>query len=163
MPSKGFRAFKRSNLLPPHIKNFPNVLIEQFLEGREMTAGIIEHKNGVEILPILELKPKAEFYTYETKYTAGMTEFILPAELDTDTLELIHSHVKLIFQKFNLRDCARVDFILTSKGPVYLEVNTAPGMTDTSDIPAMLKSAGIDIKDFVSGLIEKALRRKSVK
>ncbi len=149
-------------LLPDHIKKFPNLLIEQLLIGREMTAGLIEMDGRLEILPILELKPKAEFYTYETKYTAGMTEFILPAAIETETLKLIHSHAEIIFEKFNLRDCVRVDFILTDKGPVYLEINTAPGMTDTSDIPAMLKSAGIELKDFAAGLIDKALRRKSV-
>ncbi len=145
-------------LLPEHLKQYPHSLIEKLLVGREMTVGVIQMGDDFQILPILELKPKAAFYTYETKYTAGMTEFILPAEMDSDMLLLIHSHVSTIFREFHLKDCIRVDLILTDEGPVYLEVNTAPGMTLTSDIPAMLRSANIDIKDFVTKLITKNLR-----
>ena len=141
-------------LLPKHLEQFPDSLVEQLLIGREMTVGIIEQDNKMKILPILELKPKAEFYTFETKYTAGMTEFILPAPMDQKTLDLIHAHVTTIFEAFDLRDCVRVDLMLTDKGPMYLEVNTAPGMTNTSDIPSMLKAANIDIKEFVTQIIK---------
>ncbi len=141
-------------LLPKHLKEFPNSLVEQLLIGREMTVGIIEQNNKMIILPILELKPKAEFYTFETKYTAGMTEFVLPAPMDQETLDLIHTHVTTIFEAFYLRDCVRVDLMLTKEGPVYLEVNTAPGMTNTSDIPSMLKAANIDIKEFATQIIK---------
>ncbi len=113
----------------------------------------------IQILPILELKPKAEFYTYETKYTEGLTEFVLPASIKPEVLKLIHQHVTLIFKEFNLKDCIRVDLILTDDKPTYLEINTAPGMTNTSDIPAMLRATNIDIKDFVTSLITKNLRR----
>ncbi|MGL5956248.1 MAG: D-alanine--D-alanine ligase family protein [Brevinema sp.] len=147
------------DLLPKHLSDYPYALIEQLLIGREMTVGVICLEEHIQILPILELRPKAEFYNYETKYTAGMTEFILPAEIDPRTLDTIHQQVSMIFQEFQLRDCVRIDLILTEQGPVYLEVNTAPGMTATSDIPAMLSSAGIDITEFVDKLISKALRR----
>ena len=147
-------------LLPKHLEEFPNSLVEQLLIGREMTVGVIEQNNKMIILPILELKPKAEFYTFETKYTAGMTEFILPAPMDQQTLDLVHSHVTTIFEAFNLRDCVRVDLMLTKEGPVYLEVNTAPGMTNTSDIPSMLKAANIDIKDFATQIIKNVQGRK---
>ena len=142
------------SLLPKHLEQFPDSLVEQLLIGREMTVGIIEQNNKMIILPILELKPKAEFYTFETKYTAGMTEFILPAPMDQKNLDLIHAHVTTIFEAFHLKDCVRVDLMLTDKGPIYLEVNTAPGMTNTSDIPSMLKAANIDIKEFVTQIIK---------
>lgn len=142
------------SLLPKHLEKFPDSLVEQLLIGREMTVGIIEQDKQMKILPILELKPKAEFYTFETKYTAGMTEFVLPAPMDQKTLDLIHAHVTTIFEAFHLRDCVRVDLMLTNEGPVYLEVNTAPGMTNTSDIPSMLKAANIDIKEFVTQIIK---------
>lgn len=148
-------------LLPEHLKRFPYSLIEQLLIGREMTIGMIEQHNKIIILPILELKPKAEFYTFETKYTTGMTEFILPAPIDDDMLQLIHQHVLTIFTELHLKDCIRIDLMLTEQGPIYLEVNTAPGMTNTSDIPAMLRAANIDIKDFVTQLIKNALGRYS--
>ncbi|MGL4676933.1 MAG: D-alanine--D-alanine ligase family protein [Brevinema sp.] len=146
-------------LLPKHLDLYPNSLVETLLIGREMTVGVICLEDNIQILPILELRPKAEFYNYETKYTAGMTEFILPAKIDPITFELISTHVKKIFHEFQLRDCVRIDLILTDQGPVYLEINTAPGMTYTSDIPAMLSAAGINITDFVDQLIHKALRR----
>lgn len=145
-------------LLPTHFEKYPHSLIEQLLVGREMTVGVIETNQGIQILPILELRPKAEFYNYDTKYTAGMTEFILPAPMDNDTLNLIHQQVSTIFKEFNLKDCIRVDLILTENGPMYLEINTAPGMTETSDIPAMLNSSNISVHDFVHQLIMKKIR-----
>ena len=141
-------------LLPKHLEKFPDSLVEQLLIGREMTVGIFEQDKQIKILPILELKPKAEFYTFETKYTVGMTEFILPAPMDQKILDLIHSHITTIFEAFHLRDCVRVDLMLTNEGPIYLEINTAPGMTNTSDIPSMLKAANIDIKEFVTQIIK---------
>ncbi|MDK2818251.1 MAG: D-alanine--D-alanine ligase [Spirochaetota bacterium] len=147
------------DLLPKHLQQFPNSLVEELLIGREMTVGIIKQNNQIQILPILELKPKAEFYNFETKYTAGMTDFVMPAPMDQETLNLIHFHVTTIFKEFNLRDCIRVDLMLTDKGPIYLEINTAPGMTQTSDIPLMLTAADINIKDFVTQMIKNAQER----
>ncbi|MGL4394122.1 MAG: D-alanine--D-alanine ligase family protein [Brevinema sp.] len=146
-------------LLVPHLVEFPDSLMETFVSGREMTIGVIQKDGEFVILPVLELKPKAEFYNFETKYTAGMTEFVLPAPMDAQTLSMIHDQVRRIIKEFNLRDCFRVDFILTENGPIYLEINTAPGMTATSDIPAMLNSANILITDFVKDMINNALER----
>ncbi|MGL4388732.1 MAG: D-alanine--D-alanine ligase family protein [Brevinema sp.] len=147
------------NLLPTHLKDFPDSLIETFISGREMTVGVIQKEGGFLILPILELKPKAEFYNFETKYTVGMTDFVLPASINSKMLEKIHTHIKTISKEFNLRDCFRVDLLLTEDGPIYLEINSAPGMTATSDIPAMLNAANIPVTDFVTYMINNALER----
>lgn len=145
--------------LPLHLEKFPYSLIEQLLIGREMTVGIIEMHKEIVVLPILELKPKAEFYTYKTKYTSGMTDFTIPAPMDTETLSLIHEHVLTIFNNLNLKDCIRIDLMFTEQGPVYLEVNSSPGMTNTSDIPAMLREAQIPITGFVAQMIHNAQER----
>ncbi|MGL4561126.1 MAG: D-alanine--D-alanine ligase family protein [Brevinema sp.] len=146
-------------LLPDHLEKFPDSLIETLISGREMTIGVIQQKEEFVMLPILELKPNAEFYNFETKYTAGMTEFILPAVMDTIMLDRIHHDVKTIIKEFELRDCFRIDFILTPEKPIYLEINTAPGMTATSDIPAMLHAANISIEEFVQHMVSNALER----
>lgn len=148
------------SLLPDHLKLFPNSLVEKFISGREMTIGAFHSKGKLHILPVLELKPKAEFYNFETKYTAGMTEFILPAPIDDEILNKIHKDIAKITEYFKLRDCFRVDFILENNTPIYLEINTAPGMTVTSDIPAMLNAAGISMSSFVEDMIHNALERK---
>jgi len=144
--------------LPKHLQEFPHSLVEEYIQGREMTIGVIERDNNIIILPILELKPKDEFYSFTTKYTKGMTEFILPAKISDNLLQKIHLQVKKIFTHFSLKDCIRIDFILTSTGPVYLEINTAPGMTITSDIPAMLESIDIKMTDFVTNIIQNNIK-----
>ncbi|MGL4366831.1 MAG: D-alanine--D-alanine ligase family protein [Brevinemataceae bacterium] len=148
-------------LLKDNLNKFDQMLAEQLITGSEMTMGIFQQKKSLHILPILELRPKAEFYNFETKYTAGMTEFILPAQIETHTLSQIHQDAVKIFEYFGLNDCARIDFFLTATGPCYLEINTAPGMTETSDIPAMLKHENISIEEFVSMMIENALERNN--
>ena len=148
-------------LLENHLEKYPSCLVEELLVGREMTVGIVEYQKQVKVLPILELKSKKEFYDYEAKYTAGMTEFIIPATIDDQLLKQITNDALKIFEEFQLRDCVRIDLILTKNGPKYLEINTAPGMTHTSDIPAMLKVANISMSDFVTNIVNNAKERFS--
>lgn len=148
-------------LLENHLKQYPYSLIEELLIGREMTVGLFEQNKKIVILPVLELKPpKDEFYTYENKYTPGMTKFILPAPIDPDILIQIHKDVLTIFKEFQLKDCVRIDLLLTQQGPVYLEINSAPGMTNTSDIPAMLEEVNIPLVDFVSYIINNNIKER---
>lgn len=116
-------------------------------------------------LPLLELKPKNEFYDYEAKYTKGLTEFILPAKLPSNITKKIHKLSIEAFRAMNCRGFARVDFMVATADehhdtytPYLLELNTLPGMTNTSDLPAQAKTIGIDyskLADFIAKSIKK--------
>ncbi|MBL8995022.1 MAG: D-alanine--D-alanine ligase, partial [Spirochaetia bacterium] len=129
---------------------------ERFLAGREVTVGIFRERGELRILPILELKPKNDFYDYDAKYTAGKTEMILPAPLSKATQTSLEHLARKVFQTFGFRNCIRIDIIIHDDIPYILEINTQPGMTETSDIPAMLASAGIPVAAFLAANLENA-------
>jgi D-alanine-D-alanine ligase len=132
--------------------------LEKYLTGREITVGLFRDRGEVRILPILELKPKNAFYDFEAKYTKGMTEMILPAPLAKGLQARVERMARVIFAAFGLRNCVRVDMILENGIPYVLEVNTQPGMTATSDIPAMLQAAAIPMAEFLAANLENARR-----
>jgi D-alanine-D-alanine ligase len=149
------------------ITKYGGAVVESFIKGQEITIGVIERAftaNGTkqyeyQALPVLELRPKSKagFYDFEAKYTKGMTEFILPAELNETTTKLVQELAIKTFRALNCRGYARVDMIVDAQGkPFILEVNTLPGMTDTSDLPAMAQEAGIGYDELVSIILSTA-------
>lgn len=144
------------------IDEFGGALLEKFVKGQEITVGVLEEpahqRNGKDIwaLPILELRPKSKsgFYDYEAKYTKGMTEFILPAELSPEVTKVCQETAVDTFKALNCSGYARVDMIVDSEGqPFVLEVNTLPGMTDTSDLPAMAEHIGMAYDQLVERIL----------
>ncbi len=130
------------------------VLIEEYIPGREMTVAVIDNKP----LPVLEIKPKHGLYDYECKYTSGMSEYIVPAEIPGD---VAHQLQVLAVNAFNALRCetyARVDFRLSPDNKPYtLEVNTLPGMTSLSLVPKMAKAVGISFDELVEKIINLSL------
>ena len=98
---------------------------------------------------ILELRPKNEWYDYEAKYTKGMTEFVLPAELSEDMTAKVKDCAVKAFEVCGCSGVSRVDFLIVGDIPYILEINTNPGMTDTSDLPAQALACGIDYDNLV--------------
>lgn len=146
---------KRINL------NHSDYIIEECIDGRELTSSIIEINNNLKVLPILELKPKNEFYDYHAKYTKGMTEFVLPADLRKETKEKIEEISITIFTSVGCSSFGRVDFMLDKNdNPYLLEINSLPGMTDTSDLPAQAKCAGIEYDELVEIILKTAKLHK---
>jgi D-alanine-D-alanine ligase len=137
-----------------------NYFVEKYISGREITVGLFRDGAQVRLLPILELRPKKEFYDYEAKYTAGMTEMILPARLSKALQVKVERLALSIFECFHFANCVRIDMILEGDCPFVLEINTQPGMTATSDIPAMLGAAEIPVEYFLACNLENALNRK---
>ncbi|MEE9431480.1 MAG: D-alanine--D-alanine ligase [Melioribacteraceae bacterium] len=130
------------------------ILLEEFISGREFAVGIINDK----ILPILEIIPKHELYDYECKYTDGMTEYIVPADLPESLVEELNEQTKLAFDSIGCKDYGRVDFRLDKNNKPYcLEVNTLPGMTSHSLVPKMARAAGIEFEELVDMIIKSAL------
>lgn len=127
----------------------PDVLIEEYLVGICATVGVLEDNDKTFATEILELRPKNEWYDFEAKYTKGMTEFILPAELSPEMTKRVK---ELAVKAHNLANCSgvsRVDFHIVGDIPYVLEINTSPGMTDTSDLPAQAAAMGIDYDTLV--------------
>jgi D-alanine-D-alanine ligase len=156
--SLGVTKVNRSDGLAASIEagraEFGAMLAERFVAGREITIGVLERNGRPEALPILELVPKHEFYDYETKYTKGMTEFILPARLEPAVYAEAERVAVAAYAAIGCRGYARVDMIVDQAGlPWFIEINTLPGMTDTSDLPAQALAAGISYEDLVETIL----------
>jgi D-alanine-D-alanine ligase len=137
------------------------VLVEEFISGREFTVGVFKSLTGITVLPITEVKTNNEFFDYEAKYH-GKSEEITPAEIPHEIADKIRSTAKKVFEVLNCRGVVRIDFIYNeeSKQPYLLEINTIPGQSEASIIPQQVKSMGWTLKEFYSALIEDALARK---
>ncbi len=126
-----------------HMNKYPDSYAEKYITGKEITIGVAGADSKTIVLPILSPEPSNEFYDFEAKYTKGMTRFELPAKIDPETEDLVRVYCKKAFREMKLSGVARFDAIIDSSGsPFFLEVNTLPGMTETSDIPAMARAAG---------------------
>ena len=138
------------------LKFCEDVLIEEWIEGPEMTVPVFSGR----ALPAVEIRPKNKFYNYESKYTVGETEYLCPAPVN-DVLgqELADISVNT-FHALKCVDLARVDLIVSQTGPVVLEMNTLPGMTETSLVPKSAKEAGMEYADFVEKLVCASYKRQ---
>jgi D-alanine-D-alanine ligase len=145
-----------SRALTESLRYDSQVLMEEKIIGRETTVGILAD----EPLPIVEVRPRAGVYDYQTKYTAGTTEYFCPAPFDAATTEQVQAAALGAFKAIGGRDYARVDVMVRSAGePVVLEVNTLPGMTETSLLPKAAAAAGLGYPQLCQRMIELALKR----
>lgn len=139
-------------------KTYNKALAEEFVDGDEVTVGLLESREGLLALPVLQLVPKSEFYDFKAKYSQGMTEFILPARLTREVTTRVQELAKRVHRILGCRGFSRVDFIIDANGvPQLTEINTIPGMTDTSDMPAQAAAAGISYEELVEKMLYSAL------
>lgn len=130
-------------------------LIEEFIPGHEIGVTILDNQ----ALPVLEIKPLHQHYDYECKYTHGMSEYIVPAQLPEEVSRVLQQEALLAFKAVDCRGYARLDFRVTENYEIYcLEVNTLPGMTDTSLVPKMAKAAGISFEELLEKIIALAIQ-----
>jgi D-alanine-D-alanine ligase len=133
------------------------VMIEQFIAGRELTVGVL----GGETLPVGEIIAKHEIYDYECKYTPGMAVEEFPARLTDEETRTVQSLARKAFDALKLRGYARIDFRMSTEGTFYcLEANTLPGMTQTSLIPQAAAAAGISFPELCDRIVQLALDRR---
>ena len=132
------------------------ILIEEYLVGIATTVGVLQKDKKTFATEILELRPKNEWYDYEAKYTKGMTEFILPAELSPEMTQKVKEYAVKAFEVCGCSGVSRVDFLIVDNIPYILEINTNPGMTDTSDLPAQALASGIDYDNLVLMILNSA-------
>ena len=135
------------------------VLIEQYIEGRELTVGII----GDETLPVIEISPKEGFYDYTNKYTSGNTEYFCPAEVSEDISEFAQNITQSAFNLLGCSGFGRADFRLDEDNALWLlEMNTVPGFTSTSLLPKAALSVGIEFPDLCNHIIDLALEENNI-
>lgn len=133
-----------------------NWLIEQRIVGRELSVGVI----GGRAMGVVEIRPKSGVYDYRSKYTKGLTEYFAPAPLDEKTTREVQLAAEASFAACGCRDYARVDFILSERSGLFLlEINTLPGMKETSLLPMSARCAGLDFSALVRELVTPALGR----
>lgn len=131
------------------------VIIEQYIEGREFSVGVMDGK----ALPVIEIAPKVGFYDYKNKYQAGSTVETCPAELPDEKTEELQKLAEKVFKVLRLKSYARVDFRMNENGEIFcLEANTLPGMTPTSLLPQEAAAVGIDFGELCERILACALR-----
>lgn len=134
------------------------ILIEDFIQGREITVAVL----GEKALPIIEIIPKNAYYDYESKYAAGGSEHIVPAPIDAETTKTIQELAVKAHSVLGCKTYSRVDFILTEENqPVILEVNTLPGMTPTSLFPDAAKVIGLDYDSMIETFVKRSVGNKN--
>jgi D-alanine-D-alanine ligase len=134
-----------------------HLLAEKFIAGRELTVGIFDGR----ALPVIEIQPKHDFFTYEAKYTNGETEYLVPAPLDKGIEAQVKALALRAHDCLGCRDFSRVDLILGENNQLFvLEVNTIPGLTETSLVPKAARAAGIEFKDLCTRMVQMALARR---
>lgn len=134
----------------------PNVLFEKYIEGRELSVPVIED----EVYPVIEIKPKEGFYDYERKYTKGMTVYDCPADVPDEVRMRIESESLKAYRALGCEGFGRVDVRLGDDGvPYFLEVNTIPGMTETSLVPMGAAARGISFASLVDRITLYALKK----
>jgi D-alanine-D-alanine ligase len=137
------------------------ILIEEFVPGRELTCGVLQHQNKMTVFPVVEVISKKEFFDYEAKYNPALSQEIIPAPITT-TLEIkIKETSAFLYKKLNCKGVVRFDYIYSDKSRklFFLEVNTVPGLTSESIVPKMAREMGITLQELFTMLIEDAIWR----
>lgn len=132
------------------------IILESFLEGRELTCAVFRENDKIRALPITEIISENDFFDYDAKYN-GKSKEQTPADIDEMLANTIQALSSEIYDVMGLRSIARIDFILVGTTPYVIEVNTIPGFSEASIVPQMLNIAGIDLKDFWKMVIEQEL------
>jgi D-alanine-D-alanine ligase len=135
-------------------KESSEVLIEAFMNGREVACGVVKTRNKSIILPITEIISKNEFFDFEAKYTPGKSDEVTPADLPPSVTAEIQRLSSLVYDLLGCKGIVRVDFIVVDQKPRFLEINTVPGMTEESLVPKQIQAAGILHADLYSMVLE---------
>jgi D-alanine-D-alanine ligase len=137
---------------------FGDIFFEQYIQGKEVTVGLLGVKKDLRALPVLELVPKREFYDYEAKYTKGLTEFILPARLSNQLTRQVQEIALNTHKAIGCWGVSRVDMLIDAdEQPYVAEINTLPGLTELSDLPAQAGAAGISYEELILEILASAL------
>lgn len=136
------------------------VLVEEFVSGREFSIGCFKGKGEIKVLPATEIVSSKEFFDYESKYVPGVTEEITPGRMNEEEVERVNRIIPKIYEKLNCKGAVRIDYFLQKEtGKFYfIEINTVPGQTETSLISQQVRAIGMEVKEFYTQLIEEMFR-----
>jgi len=135
------------------------ILIEEFILGREFTVGVVKLDGKIVVLPATEVETAKEFFDFEAKYTPGVAKETTPAPIREETRERVSAIAEAVYLKLNCRGVVRIDFILTGDEEdfYFIEINTIPGQTATSFIPQQVAAMGMKLNDFYSKLVKETI------
>lgn len=153
------KVYKEENLedaIMKACKEDEEILIESFLDGKEVSVGIIEYQGKIEVLPITEIVSENDFFDYEAKYK-GKSQEITPARISDVEKKKVINTARKVYRVLNMSGFSRSEFILVDGEPYFLEINTVPGMTEESLLPQQAKEASISLTDLFDNAIQMAL------
>jgi D-alanine-D-alanine ligase len=138
----------------------PIALVERFVGGTEVSVPVVDVGDGPRALPAVEIRPDSGVYDYSARYTAGSTEFFVPAKLSDEVADACAEVAVRAHETLGLSDFSRSDLVVDDSGTVwFLEVNVAPGMTETSLVPLSIEADGLDLGDVCADLVRAAVTR----
>ena len=153
------KVYTKETILPAIEKAYREdeaILIESFLDGIEVSVGVIQYKNHLKVLPITEIVSENDFFDYEAKYL-GKSQEITPARISTEVQKKVEEVAKKVYSVLNINGFSRSEYILVNDEPFFLEINTVPGMTEESILPQQASAAGISLKELFDNAIQMAL------
>ncbi len=154
------KVYKEESLIAAIEKAYKEdsqILIESFLDGREVSVGVIEYKGAIKVLPITEIISENDFFDYEAKYEGKCNE-VTPADLTPSIAHRVREIAMLVYKSLNMSGFSRAEYILINNEPHFLEINTVPGLTTASLLPQQAIAAGISLEDLFSNAINMALK-----
>ena len=138
-------------------------MVEEFIDGPELTAAVWGTPDTCDALPVIEITTTSGRYDYESKYTVGASRHIIPARISATAMERVRETAERTFRVFGCRGVARIDMMLSSEDvPYVIDINTMPGMTETSLVPDAARAAGISFEDFCERLLEMTIKECGV-
>ena len=155
--SKVYKEENLKNAIEKAYEEDEEIIIESFLDGKEVSVGVIEYHNELIVLPITEIVSENDFFDYEAKYM-GKSKEITPARISQAEKELVEKQAKKIYQILNMKGFSRSEFIIVDGVPYFLEINAVPGMTEESLLPQQAKVASISLSELFDNAIQLALK-----
>jgi D-alanine-D-alanine ligase len=133
------------------------VLVEEFIKGREITCGVLKYKGEIITLPVTEIISKKEFFDFEAKYDPKLADEIVPAQIPENVFKLCQDTSAQLYSQLSCKGIVRFDYIFNDDGMYFLEVNTVPGMTEASIVPKMARCHGLTLDQLFGMVVEEAL------
>lgn len=158
-----FKIKEKAELMPAVEKAFevdPQVMVEEFISGREITQGVFDDDGDLKMLPITEIICKSEFFDYEAKYDPSITDEITPAEIPSALAERVNKISKQLYQDLHCRGIVRFDYIYDDVADeiFFLEINTMPGQSENSIVPQQVRASGMTLRQFYDNLITQSFK-----
>lgn len=157
--SKVYKAEEMQSAIEVAFKEDDEIIIESFLDGVEVSVGVINYKGEILVLPITEIRSDNDFFDYKAKYL-GQSKEITPAEIPEHLAEKVRNVAKKVYQVLQLKGFSRSEYIFKDDEPHLLEINTIPGLTKESIMPQQAAAAGISLQDLFENAIEQCLQRE---